>query len=406
MIESGRSGQWCADSREKRTIRVSPPKRRKQPKNTIARMGKRTPATYWYALLLLLLITPAAWSQDVFMGQGAPDYEDQFSGNCHSANPPNIFAQLGMNPMACRGEVAPADSRRQCSLRGMTLLKQVGNTCYYCSPLKPPINGIIVAYDQVGNATHQGFQCGVNQIDPNCSAICSKPSGSTEYTPPRGGKQAGTPGTLSGGTNGPCEDYTGLDMNTPEGRATAYQRCSDALCQHNPSLQRCQGSAAQPAPVTPQPFVSCTIKVAFEQVGVVTLVRITNGFHAVILLEGGGLPLTGYEGNPSGNPQNWGTLIARERNMTRHPLKGLYGDNGEPVMAGLLLESCTTVAARMRGLVQQLNAAHMLYAPIPELQWNTVNSNSFAYWALGQLGVHQPAAPTGTQAYGYNADIR
>jgi hypothetical protein len=389
MIESGRSGLCCIDDHGNRTIRVSSP--------------KRPPSTYWYALLLLLLITHAAWPQDVFMGRGAPDYEDQFSGNCHSANPPNIFAQLGMNPMACRGEVAPADSRRQCSLRGMTLLKQVGNTCYYCSPLKPPINGIIVAYDQVGNATHQGFACGVNQIDPNCSAICSKPSGSREYTPPRGG---GTPAPVSGGTNGPCEDYTGLDMNTAEGRAAAYQRCSDALCQHNPSLQRCQGSAAQPAPVAPQPFVSCTIKVAFEQVGVVTLVPITNGFHAVILLEGGGLPLTGYEGNPSGNPQNWGTLIARERNMTRHPLKGLYGDNGEPVMAGLLLESCTTVAARMRGLVQQINAARMPYAPVPELQLDTVNSNSFAYWALGQLGVHQPAAPFGTQAYGYNADIR
>ena len=46
----------------------------------------------WYALLLLVLIAPAAWSQDVFMGKGAPDYEDQFSGNCHTANPPNIFA--------------------------------------------------------------------------------------------------------------------------------------------------------------------------------------------------------------------------------------------------------------------------------------------------------------------------
>jgi hypothetical protein len=71
-----------------------------------------------------------------------------------------------------------------------------------------------------------------------------------------------------------------------------------------------------------------------------------------------------------------------------------------------LLESCSNVAARMRGLVQQINGARMPYAPIPELQLDTVNSNSFAYWALGQLGVHQPAAPFGTQAYGYNADIR
>jgi hypothetical protein len=84
--------------------------------------------------------------------------------------------------------------------------------------------------------------------------------------------------------------------------------------------------------------VSCTIKVAFEQVGVVTLVPITNGFHAVILLEGGGLPLTGYEGNPSGNPQNWGTLIARQRNMTQHPLKGLYGDDGDRWRPGYCLK--------------------------------------------------------------------
>ena len=110
------------------------------------------------------------------------------------------------------------------------------------------------------------------------------------------------------------------------------------------------------------------------------------------------MPLTGYEGNPSGHPPDWGTLIARQRNMTQHPLKGLYGDDGEPVAAGLLFESCTAVAARMRVIVQRINAAHMLYAPIPELQWNTVNSNSFAYWALGRLGVHQPAPPAGAQA--------
>jgi hypothetical protein len=80
----------------------------------------------------------AAWSQDVFIGRGAPAYQDDFSTNCHNANPRNIFAQLGMNPMVCRGHVAPADSRRQCNLKGMTLIKQVGNTCYYCSPIHPP----------------------------------------------------------------------------------------------------------------------------------------------------------------------------------------------------------------------------------------------------------------------------
>ena len=196
------------------------------------------------ALIGLLLVSRLAIGQEVFSsGSAPPTYSDEFSGNCHQGQPPNIWVQLGMNPMACRGQVFPQDSNRQCSLRGMQLLGHIGENCYYCSPMKPPIKGILLPFDQVGNAQHQGYACGVDQLDPNCTAICSKSNGDTHYTPP--GPPSNTPrinpayGTRPG-ANGPCEDYTGLDMSTEAGRAAAYKRCSEALCQHNPDLARCQ----------------------------------------------------------------------------------------------------------------------------------------------------------------------
>jgi hypothetical protein len=187
-----------------------------------------------------------ALGQDQFSsGSAPPTYTDQFETNCHQGQQPNIFAQLGMNPMACRGQVAPEDSNRQCTLKGMTLLKQIGNTCYYCSPIVPPIKGILLPYDQVGNAQHQGYACGVDELDPNCTAICSRPNGTTQYTSPPPPSTTipinpayGTPA----GANGTCEDYTGLDMSTAAGQAAAYQRCSDSLCQHNPDLTRCKAT--------------------------------------------------------------------------------------------------------------------------------------------------------------------
>jgi hypothetical protein len=90
------------------------------------------------ALIGLLLVSRLAIGQEVFSsGSAPPTYSDEFSGNCHQGQPPNIWVQLGMNPMACRGQVFPQDSNRQCSLRGVQLLGHIGETCYYCSPIKP-----------------------------------------------------------------------------------------------------------------------------------------------------------------------------------------------------------------------------------------------------------------------------
>ena len=110
-------------------------------------------------------------------GHNTPGYQvynDQFSTNCSRGN---TSPYKGMNPLICHGVMAPADSSGRCSLRGMRLLKQVGNTCYYCQPLNPPINGIVIPVDQLQRARVQGFTCGVDQANPRCMAVCYRDSG-------------------------------------------------------------------------------------------------------------------------------------------------------------------------------------------------------------------------------------
>jgi len=107
-----------------------------------------------------------------------------------------------MNPLTCHGQVGPQDSQKQCSYAGMRMIAHIGETCYYCAPIVPPMNGIIIPFDQVGNATNQGFSCYADQVDPNCMSICTKP-GSLNYTPPpiSGGKPNPVPVTGGPPTN-------------------------------------------------------------------------------------------------------------------------------------------------------------------------------------------------------------
>jgi hypothetical protein len=100
-----------------------------------------------------------------------------------------------MNPLVCHGESGPQDSKKQCSDPGMRVIAHIGETCYYCAPIVPATNGIIVPFGQVQNATNQGFKCGADQVDPDCMAICSKP-GNPAFTPPgiNGGVPTPRPG--------------------------------------------------------------------------------------------------------------------------------------------------------------------------------------------------------------------
>jgi hypothetical protein len=140
------------------------------------------PAGCWAALLFFLLATTQVRAQDIFstssVGNSSP-YQDDFSRQCEPSNSANPYA--GMDPLSCHGVMAPTDSRNQCSLRGMTLLQKWGNTCYYCQPINPPINGIILPLDQIAKAGRQGYRCGVDQADPKCMAICT---GGSQFRPP------------------------------------------------------------------------------------------------------------------------------------------------------------------------------------------------------------------------------
>ena len=166
--------------------------------DVVARMR----ATHFRELTVILLVPGIALAQEVFSATAPTTYSDQFSGSCEQSEPPNVFKQVGMNPLVCHGQVGPQDSQKHCSYAGMTMIAHIGETCYYCAPITPPINGIIIPFDQVRNATSEGFSCAADQVDPNCMAICSKP-GSLKYNPP----------PISGGTPNPVPVTGGPPTN-------------------------------------------------------------------------------------------------------------------------------------------------------------------------------------------------
>jgi hypothetical protein len=131
--------------------------------------------------------------------KGGVTYEDRSSEACEKQNENNPYT--GMDPLVCHGVMAPTDSRGECSLAGMQVWKQVGGTCYYCQAINPPINGIIIPLDQLGQADEEGYKCGVDQADA-CMAVCWRESGSGPYIPPPGTtEEPGGPQT--GGVNEP-----------------------------------------------------------------------------------------------------------------------------------------------------------------------------------------------------------
>jgi hypothetical protein len=139
-------------------------------------------STLLLALAAGALLPALACSQETFAGGANPTYTDSSSGSCIEGEPPNVFKQVGMNPLACHGQQGPQDSQGKCSYAGMTMIAHIGETCYYCAPIVPPLNGIIIPFDQVRNATSQGFSCFGDQVDPDCMSICTKP-GSLKYVP-------------------------------------------------------------------------------------------------------------------------------------------------------------------------------------------------------------------------------
>jgi hypothetical protein len=187
---------------------------------------------------------------DVFASGGEPVYTDEFSSSCEKSNANNPYA--GMDPLKCYGVMAPADSAGKCSLGGMQVLKQEGSTCYYCQPINPPTQGFIIPFDDLATADNQGFLCGVNQADPQCSAICT---GTGTFKPPPGTTLQGqTPseGTASGGKP-PLQGYV---SNTPDAcmpfGPTGYNFCN------NPPGTKLPAGCVCPQLQPDQPQTACS----------------------------------------------------------------------------------------------------------------------------------------------------
>lgn len=121
---------------------------------------------------------------------------DTFSSSCIQAQPPNIWKQLGVNPLTCHPQTMAQNSQGQCTLKGATLVAHQGTTCYYCEANNPPAT-LYIPMDQVENASKQGYLCGESPVDPNCMSVCSPEfPNTTSYVPPppvTGGPPAQSP---------------------------------------------------------------------------------------------------------------------------------------------------------------------------------------------------------------------
>jgi hypothetical protein len=208
----------------------------------------------WLTLPLMLLLAGGARAQDVFNAGDTPNtsgdtpnaLSDTFSTSCLQALQPNIWKQLGVNPLACHPQSMAQDSQGQCSLKGATQVAHQGTMCYYCVPQVPP-GTLYIPMDQVQNASVQGYTCGESPVDPGCMAVCSRESSSSTstYVPPAAQSTTGGGGPLPAtGSNDPCHPY---DTSSAAGRAAADANvaayaaaCNAERCAHNPDLDVCK----------------------------------------------------------------------------------------------------------------------------------------------------------------------
>ena len=192
--------------------------------------------------------------------KGGVTYTDQSSDTCEQQNANNPYA--GMNPLVCYGVMFPADSRGECSLQGMTVLKKEGNECYFCSPITSPPS-IIIPMDQVGAAESQGWGCGLDQADA-CMVICH---GGKTYSPIPGsvvkGGGPGLPPTPAPTQGGPPPGYApmpgpagGIGYTPGANPCAPFGPGGYDYCNNGPSARLpagCVCSKSTPAPPATKP---------------------------------------------------------------------------------------------------------------------------------------------------------
>ena len=214
-------------------------------------------------LPMLLLLAVVARAQDVFNTGDSLQmntHGDTFSSSCIQAQKPNIWKQLGVNPLTCHPQTMAQDSQGQCTLKGATLVSHQGTTCYYCEPQVPP-GDIYISMDEVENASKQGYLCGESPVDPGCMSVCSRESPSTTtYVPPP--PQTVPPPLQNGQATGdPCHPY--YNLSTAAGQAAMQANaardaaaCNASRCEHNPQLTVCSTPGSKDVsriPLTPPP---------------------------------------------------------------------------------------------------------------------------------------------------------
>jgi hypothetical protein len=197
-----------------------------------------------WMLPFLLLSAGVARAQETFSAGDSQPLSDTFSTSCIQNLKPNIWKQLGVNPLTCHPQSMAQDSQGQCTLKGATQVAHQGTMCYYCVPQVPP-GTLYIPMDQVEVASKQGYLCGESPVDPGCMVVCSKEfSTTTTYVPP---PPQTVPPPLQNGqaTNDPCHPY--YNMSTAAGRAAMQANaardaavCNGERCAHNPELDVCK----------------------------------------------------------------------------------------------------------------------------------------------------------------------
>jgi hypothetical protein len=155
------------------------------------------------------------------------------------------------------------------------------------------------------------------------------------------------------------------------------------------------------SPIAPGP--STEFDVAFEPLGIRTLLPAPRGYHAVLIL----VDLTSgrqmaFEANYSGTLGNFGYMRARTRDLEMKPLV--------PDSIRVLVTYAFVPAANyikwLKAMINELNNSNVPYSPTPELRWNSANSNTFVFSALTHMGFTPPPPPnpaTGVTPGYYNA---
>lgn len=138
------------------------------------------------------------------------------------------------------------------------------------------------------------------------------------------------------------------------------------------------------AQLAPNSVDTCRIDVVFEPVAGRKLIGFSNHWHAIVVIGN-----TAFEANPSGNYRDWGHLVGQRRSLRSRPLKPDHMRRA----AGNALVSCYDVMRKAASATREVNAARLPYSPVPELRWNSVNSNSFSHFLVRRLGLTPPSAP-------------